>query len=40
MPPSRTQRTSTAVKGKRVREAARVRARNARNQAKRDARGG
>ena len=40
MPPGRTQRTSAAVKGKRVRETARVRARNARNQAKRDARGG
>jgi hypothetical protein len=35
----RTQRTSAAVKGKRVREAARVQARNARNQAKRDTRG-
>jgi len=36
----RTQRTPAAVKSKRVREMARVRARNARNQAKRDARGG
>jgi hypothetical protein len=36
----RTQRAPAAVKGKRVREMARVRARNARNQAKRDARGG
>ena len=36
----RTQRTSTAVKGKRVQQAARVRARNARNQAKRDSSGG
>ena len=36
----RTQRTPAAVKGKGVREVARVRARNARNQAKRDAPGG
>jgi hypothetical protein len=38
--PRRTQRTPAAVKSKRVQEMARVRARNARNQAKRDARGG
>ena len=38
--PRRTQGAPAAIKSKRVREMARVRARNARNQAKRDARGG